>query len=87
MEKTLKELHELKKCGCVESFHQKWEGSMKSGIRDTVEGKFHEVKGKVKEVAGKLTDNPKLHVDDTVEKIVGKVQEKAQSTPEWRKNL
>jgi uncharacterized protein YjbJ (UPF0337 family) len=87
MEKTLKELHELKKCGCVESFHQELEGSMKSGVSDTVVGKFHEVKGKVKEVADKLTDNPKLHVEGTVEKIAGKVQEKAQSTPEWSKNL
>jgi len=76
MEKTQKELHELKKCGCEESCHHTAEGTMKSGMRDTVEGTFHEVKGKVKEVAGKLTDNPKLQVEGTVEKIAGKVQEK-----------
>jgi CsbD-like len=34
------------------------------------------VKGKIKEVAGKLSDNPKLQAEGTVEKISGKVQEK-----------
>jgi uncharacterized protein YjbJ (UPF0337 family) len=34
------------------------------------------VKGKVKEVAGKLSDNPKLETEGTVEKITGQVQEK-----------
>lgn len=49
---------------------------MKSSTRDKAEGTFHEVKGKVREVAGKLTDNPKLHVKGTVEKVAGKVQGK-----------
>jgi uncharacterized protein YjbJ (UPF0337 family) len=49
---------------------------MKSSIRDKAEGTFHEVKGKAKEVAGKLSDNPKLRTEGTVEKIAGKVQAK-----------
>jgi uncharacterized protein YjbJ (UPF0337 family) len=49
---------------------------MKTSIRDKAEGTFHEVKGKVKEVAGKLSDNPKLRVEGTVEKMAGKVQGK-----------
>lgn len=49
---------------------------MKSSIRDKAEGTFHELKGKAKEVAGKLSDNPKLQVSGTVEKIAGKVQGK-----------
>jgi uncharacterized protein YjbJ (UPF0337 family) len=49
---------------------------MKSSIRDKAEGKFHKVKGKIKEVAGKLSDNPKLEAEGTVETITGKVQEK-----------
>jgi uncharacterized protein YjbJ (UPF0337 family) len=49
---------------------------MKSSIRDKAEGTFHQVKGKAKEIAGKLSDNPKLEVEGTVEKIAGKVQEK-----------
>jgi len=34
------------------------------------------VKGKVKETAGKLSDNPKLEAEGTIEKITGQVQEK-----------
>lgn len=49
---------------------------MKSGSRDKVEGKFHELKGAVKEAAGKITDNPKLEAKGKVEKIVGKAQGK-----------
>jgi uncharacterized protein YjbJ (UPF0337 family) len=49
---------------------------MKSSIRDKAEGTFHEVKGKLKEAAGKLTDNPKLQAQGTVEKLAGKAQEK-----------
>jgi uncharacterized protein YjbJ (UPF0337 family) len=50
--------------------------TMKSSMKDKVEGTFHEAKGKVKEVAGKLSDNPKLEAEGTGEKIAGKVQEK-----------
>ena len=49
---------------------------MKSSIRDKAEGTFHEVKGKINEVAGKLSDNPKLETEGTVETIAGKVQKK-----------
>ena len=49
---------------------------MKTSIRDKAEGTFHEMKGKLKEVAGKATDNPKLQVSGTVEKLAGKVQNK-----------
>lgn len=49
---------------------------MKTSNRDKVEGTFHEAKGAIREVAGKLTDNPKLQLNGTVEKIGGKVQEK-----------
>jgi uncharacterized protein YjbJ (UPF0337 family) len=49
---------------------------MKSSRQDKAEGKFHEVKGYVKEVGGKLSDNPKLEAEGTVEKITGQVQEK-----------
>jgi CsbD-like. len=34
------------------------------------------MKGKVKQVAGKISDNPKLKVEGTVEEISGKVQER-----------
>ena len=50
--------------------------TMKTSIRDKAEGAFHEAKGKVKEVAGKLSDNPKLEAEGTVEKMAGKAQEK-----------
>ncbi len=54
--------------------HSKKEATMKSGNRDKAEGKLHEIKGKVKEKAGKLTDNPKLEIEGTDEKIAGKIQ-------------
>jgi uncharacterized protein YjbJ (UPF0337 family) len=49
---------------------------MKSSARDQAEGMFHELKGAAKEIAGKISDNPKLKVEGSVEKIAGKVQEK-----------
>ena len=49
---------------------------MKSSTKDQAEGKFHEVKGTVKEIAGKLSDNPKLEVEGTGEKLAGRVQGK-----------
>ena len=49
---------------------------MKSSTQDKAEAMFHEVKGKAKEVAGKISDNPKLETEGTVEKIAGQVQEK-----------
>jgi uncharacterized protein YjbJ (UPF0337 family) len=49
---------------------------MKSSIRDKIEGAGHQAKGMVKESIGKLSDNPKMEVEGTVEKIAGKVQHK-----------
>ena len=49
---------------------------MKSSTQDKAEAMFHKAKGKVKEVAGKISDNPKLEAEGTVEKIAGQVQEK-----------
>jgi uncharacterized protein YjbJ (UPF0337 family) len=49
---------------------------MKSGTKDEVAGKIHEVKGAVKEKVGKLTNNPDLEAEGTVEKVAGKVQHK-----------
>ena len=50
---------------------------MKSSIRDTVEGTGHSAKGIVKETIGKLSHNPKMEVEGTIEKISGKVQHKS----------
>ena len=50
---------------------------MKSSIRDKMEGTGHEAKGIVKESIGKLSDNPRMEVEGTIEKIAGKVQYKA----------
>lgn len=49
---------------------------MKSSTKDKTEGMFLQVKGKTKEVAGKLTDNPKLEVEGTLEKSAGEAQKK-----------
>lgn len=47
---------------------------MKSSERDQVEGKFHQAKGNLKKIAAKITDNPKLAVKGSAEKVIGKVQ-------------
>jgi uncharacterized protein YjbJ (UPF0337 family) len=49
---------------------------MKSGMKDKVEGKFHEAKGKVKEVAGKVTGKSKMEDEGKDENMAGKVQHK-----------
>ncbi len=49
---------------------------MKSSNQDKVESTFHKIKGKVKEAAGKVSDNPKLETEGTVEKMTGEAQEK-----------
>jgi uncharacterized protein YjbJ (UPF0337 family) len=49
---------------------------MDSSTRDKAEGTLHQLKGKVKEVAGMISDNPKLELEGTVEKMAGKVQVK-----------
>jgi uncharacterized protein YjbJ (UPF0337 family) len=52
------------------------ENSMKPSNQDRNEGTFHTVKGSVKEIAGKLSDNPKLEAEGTIEKISGNIQQK-----------
>jgi uncharacterized protein YjbJ (UPF0337 family) len=49
---------------------------MKSSIRDKMEGTGHKTKGLVKESVGKLSNNPRMEVEGTSEKIAGKVQYK-----------
>lgn len=49
---------------------------MKSANTDKVEGTIHVVKGKAKELAGKLSDDPVLEAEGSVEKIAGKLQKK-----------
>ena len=49
---------------------------MKSSTRDAVKGRAREVKGTVKEKVGKLTSDPELKDEGTVEKVAGKVQKK-----------
>jgi uncharacterized protein YjbJ (UPF0337 family) len=49
---------------------------MKDSTKDQAEGTFHEVKGAIKGKVGKLTNDPDLEDDGTVEKISGKIQKK-----------
>ena len=49
---------------------------MKPSTQDQTEGAFHEVKGKIKEKVGKVTNNPNLENEGTIEKTTGKVQKK-----------
>lgn len=49
---------------------------MKPSTKDEVEGKIHEVKGSVKEKVAKVTNNPDLEAEGTVEKVAAKVQKK-----------
>ncbi|MFO7639447.1 MAG: CsbD family protein, partial [bacterium] len=48
----------------------------KSGTRDQVEGRLHQVKGDVRETTGKVFGSPKLENRGKAEKRAGKVQEK-----------
>jgi uncharacterized protein YjbJ (UPF0337 family) len=47
---------------------------MKPSTQDAVKGKAHEVKGAVKEQVGRMTNDPDLEDDGTVEKFGGKIQ-------------
>jgi uncharacterized protein YjbJ (UPF0337 family) len=76
MEKQQSGTDKKEQCTCTGNCHTNTEDTMKSGIRDKAEGTFHEVKGKIMEVAGKLSDNPKLRAEGTVEKLGGRLQEK-----------
>jgi uncharacterized protein YjbJ (UPF0337 family) len=49
---------------------------MKPSTKDQIAGKIHEVKGAVKKKVGKLTNDPDLEAEGTVEQVVGKVQKK-----------
>ena len=49
---------------------------MKSGSKDKVAGRMHEVKGAVKEKVGKLTNRPGLEAGGIAEKVAGRVQKK-----------
>jgi len=49
---------------------------LKSSSKDQAAGTIHEVKGAVKEKVGKLTNNPDLEVEGTVEKVAGRLQKK-----------
>jgi len=48
---------------------------MKPSTQDQVAGKAHAVKGKLKEEAGKISGNPDLEDEGTVEKVGGKVRQ------------
>ena len=50
--------------------------TMKSSMKDKIEGTFHEAKGKVKEMAGEIADNPEWEAEGKAEKIAGKTQKK-----------
>jgi uncharacterized protein YjbJ (UPF0337 family) len=76
MEKQQSASDKKEQCTCKGNCTADTEDTMKSGTRDKAEGAFHEVKGKIKEVAGKLSDNPKLRAEGTVEKLGGRLQEK-----------
>lgn len=49
---------------------------MKPSTRNQAKGKLHEIKGKAKEAAGRITNDPDLEAEGTVEKTLGKVQKK-----------
>ncbi len=48
---------------------------MKDSTKDKAQGKLHEVKGAIKEQAGKVSANPDLEDDGTIEKVGGKIQQ------------
>jgi uncharacterized protein YjbJ (UPF0337 family) len=50
------------------------EYNMKQSTQDRAAGKVHVVTGKFKEAAGRVTKNPNLEAEGTVEKVGGKVQ-------------
>ena len=84
MDEQENESRKLGKSGSEAIYRHIKENAMKSSIRDQAEGVFHEVKGKVKEVAGKLSDNPKLKIEGTVEKMSAKSSQRlARSRRFW----
>jgi len=49
---------------------------MKPSTRNQAKGELHAIKGKAKEAVGRLTNDPDLEAEGTVEKTQGKVQKK-----------
>lgn len=49
---------------------------MKTSIENKVAGAGHQIKGKVKEVAGRVTNNPDLEAEGTIEKAGGAAERK-----------
>ncbi|WP_439128866.1 CsbD family protein [Polaribacter sp.] len=43
---------------------------------DTSQGKWKQIKGEFKEEYGKITDNESAEAEGSVDKLVGKIQEK-----------
>jgi uncharacterized protein YjbJ (UPF0337 family) len=60
---------------------------MKPSTEDRAKGKVQEVKGKLKEQAGRITDNPDLEDEGTVEKIGGKVRQVRPTVPHEEKEV
>ena len=50
---------------------------MKPSTRNQAKGELHAIKGKVKEAVGRLTNDPDLEAEGTIEKTQGKLQKKA----------
>jgi uncharacterized protein YjbJ (UPF0337 family) len=49
---------------------------MKPSTSNQAKGTMHELKGEAKEVVGRLTNDPDLEADGTIEKVQGKLQKK-----------
>ena len=49
---------------------------MKSGTKNEIAGKYHEVKGRIKEKVGQVTNDPDLEAEGLGEKIGGKIQKR-----------
>ena len=49
---------------------------MKPSTKNQARGKLHELKGKAKEAVGRLTNDPDLEAEGTIEKTRGKLQKK-----------
>ena len=44
-------------------------------MNNKIKGKLNQVKGGIKTKVGKMTDNNKLQIEGTMDKVVGKTQE------------
>jgi uncharacterized protein YjbJ (UPF0337 family) len=49
---------------------------MKPSTRNQAKGELHAIKGKAKEAVGRLTNDPDLEAEGTIEKTRGKLQKK-----------